>query len=167
VLLLEQIIDDDKDAIIRHTVTEFHGNGVSDAEIAHFTIFFTDWKLSRKLMLNGRLAGFYLLHEGSIAELMDERYHHCVPVEDLSRYADKRGVEGIILLVLPEHRGKGYGNLLKDLPRQMGYDYVYGEQFKATPDVLQHWLKRRRLIADCSGIYGDVWVTLEDLKGQS
>lgn len=162
-LSVEKIVDEDKDAIIRHTVTEFHGGGISDAAIAEFANYYTDWDISRKLMLDGILVGFYLLQEDSVANLMDARYDSCVALEDLSGYAHKRGVEGIILLVLPKYRGKGYGNLLKDLPRQMGYDYVYGEQFKATPEVLQHWLKRRRLIADCSSIWGDVWVTLEDL----
>ena len=161
-LLLQKIDPTDRDAIVQHTITEFHGNGISDAEIAYFTETFTDWDLSRKLTLDAELAGFYLLHEGSITDLLS-RYDHYRPIEDLSGYATKRGVEGIILLVLPQYRGKGYGNLLKDLPRSMGYQYVYGEQFKATPAVLQHWLKRRRLIADCCGPYGDVWVTLEDL----
>jgi GNAT superfamily N-acetyltransferase len=162
-LLLQKIDPTDRDAIIQHTITEFHGNGISDAEIAYFTKNFTDWDLSRKLTLDAELIGFYLLHEDSINSLLS-RYDHYKPLEDLSGYATKRGVEGVILLVLPQYRGKGYGNLLKDLPRSMGYQYVYGEQFKATPDVLQHWLKRRRLIADCCGPYGDVWVTLEDLN---
>jgi len=162
-LSIEQISDSDKDPIIRHTVIEFHGNGISDAEISDFTRLYTDWTLSRKLVIDDILAGFYLLREGSITDLLLHRYYQCTPLEDLSVYATRRGVEGVILLVLPEHRGNGYGNLLKDLPRSLGYDYVYGEQFKATPDVLQHWLKRRRLIADCDGLYGDVWVTLEDL----
>jgi GNAT superfamily N-acetyltransferase len=161
-LLLDKITEDDKPTILQHTVHEFHGNGITDDEISYFTKTYTDWELSRKLSLDGALAGFYLLHEGSITDLMGKRYETCIPLEDLSGYKHKRGVEGIILLVLPEHRGKGFGNILKALPRQMGYDYVYGEQFKCTPDVLQHWLKRRRLIADCAGTYGDVWVTIED-----
>ena len=161
-LAVEEIADSDKDPIIRHTVTEFHGNGISDAEISDFTRLYTDWTLSRKLVLNGALIGFYLLREGSIADLLHARYYHCTPLEDLSVYANRRGVEGIILLVLPNYRGNGYGNLLKNLPRSMGFDYIYGEQFKATPEVLRHWLKRRRLIADCDGRYGDVWMTLED-----
>jgi hypothetical protein len=160
--VLTPISDDDKDPIIAHTVTEFHGKGITDDEIIDFTRRYTDWNLSRKLIIDDTLAGFYLLREGSIANLLSARYYRCVPLEDLSHYTERRGVEGIILLVLPDYRGYGYGNLLKDLPRQMGYDYVYGEQFKATPDVLEHWLKRRRLIADCNGTYGDVWLTLED-----
>lgn len=166
-LCLDKITDTDKPIIIQHTVTEFHGNGISDEAIATFTQRYADWDLSRKLMLDGTLVGFYLLAEDSITKLVSHRYDSCRPLEDLNVYADKRGVEGIILLVLSEYRGRGYGNLLKDLPRQMGYDYVYGEQFKASPAVLQHWLKRRRMIADCTGPYGDVWVTLEDLRPPS
>jgi len=165
-LSVDKIADIDKATIIQHTVTAFHGNDVSDPDIITFTNRYTDWDLSRKLMLDGSMTGFYLLQEHSVADLINNRYDRCVPLEDLSGYATKRGVEGIILLVLPEYRGRGYGNLLKDLPRQMGYDYVYGEHFKATPAVVQHWLKRRRLIADCCGIYGDVWVTLEDLTAR-
>lgn len=162
-LSLDKITDNDKADIIRHTVGEFRGNGLTDDEIIAFTHRYADWDLSRKLMRDGTMIGFYLLQEDSIAELTNNRYDRCKPLEDLSVYATKRGIEGIILLVLPAYRGHGYGNLLKDLPRQMGYDYVYGEQFKASPAVLQHWLKRRRLVADCCGPTGDVWVTLEDL----
>jgi len=165
-LSLQKIHPTDRDAIIQHTITEFHGNGISDAEIDYFTANFTDWDLSLKLMQDDQLVGFYLLHEGSITDLLS-RYDHYKPLEDLSPYHAKRGVEGIILLVLPEQRGHGYGNLLKDLPRRLGYQFVFGEHFKSTPDVLQHWLKRRRLIADCCGPYGDVWVTLEDLRPEA
>lgn len=162
-LFFAKITETDKPTIIQATVTEFQGNGITDTEIITFTNRYTDWDLSRKLIVNGIMVGFYLLQEDSVADLLDDRYERCRLLEDLSGYKTKRGVEGIILLVLPQYRGQGYGNRLKDLPRQMGYDYVYGEQFKASPTVLQHWLKRRRLVADCSGPYGDVWVTLEDL----
>lgn len=161
-LSFAKITETDKPTIIQSTVTEFHGNGITDTEIIIFTNRYTDWNLSRKLMVDDAMVGFYLLQEDSVANLLDDRYDQCRLLEDLSGYANKRGVEGIILLVLPQYRGHGYGNLLKDLPRQMGFDYVYGEQFKASPAVLQHWLKRRRLVADCSGPYGDVWLTLED-----
>jgi GNAT superfamily N-acetyltransferase len=160
-LRVEKIKDTDKTAIIQYSVTEFHGSGVSDADIAHFAEYYTDWELSRKLVLDGKMIGFYLLHEGSLNDLVS-RYNRYKALEDLRAYANKRGVEGIILFVLPCYRGKGYGNLLKDLPRAFGYDYVYGEQFKAT-DTIKHWLKRRRLVADGYSQYGDVWVTLEDL----
>jgi hypothetical protein len=161
-LSLKKIDPADRDAIITHAIAEFHDNCADDV-IAHFIRKFTDWDISLKLMLDAELVGFYLLHEGSITDLLS-RYDVYKSLEDLSGYATKRGVEGIILLVLPDYRGNNYGNLLKDLPRRLGFDYVYGEHFKATPDVLQHWLKRRRLIADGCGPYGDVWITLQDLN---
>lgn len=151
---IEPLDRQDVPAILRACVMVFTGKGMSDEHLVSFVQSYTDWQLSRKLMLGDQMIGFYLLREGSIIELANA----CGDVtEDLTRYQDKRGVEGIALVVIPEYRGTGYGNLLKNYPKTMGYDYIYGMQLK-TLGNLDDWLKRRRLIADCH----DVWVTLED-----
>ena len=57
------------------------------------------------------------------------------------------GVEGILLFVEEAYRGKGWGNKLKDMPKEIGYDYVWGRQHKNLNN-LDHWLKRRELILE-------------------
>lgn len=165
---IEPILTTDIDEIIHHSITTFHGHGLTDQEIVTFTDHATDWSISRKLVTD-RIVGFYLLHSDSVADWATTRlswaaasdcrmYDYCTIKEDLGRYHGRNGVEGIALVVLPEYRGHGYGRLLKTLPRAMGFDHVFGEHFKSSFN-LHHWLKSRRLVAECDGI----WLTLQDL----
>lgn len=164
----------DIDEIVQHCVTVFHDHGMSDEAMSTFVYDTTDWSISRKLVLDDTIIGFYLLHEGSITRWQTERrqwaegydacrsvltiYDNCELKEDLSKYTNRNGIEGIILAVLPAYRGVGYGRMLKALPKLMGYDYVYGEQLKDSHN-LHYWLRSRRVVAECDGI----WVTLQDL----
>jgi hypothetical protein len=166
---IEPILITDRDEIIRHSITTFHDHGLTDEAIMSFIDQATDWSISKKLVTD-RIIGFYLLHEGSIADWAETRlawasahdcrsvYDHCEIQEDLDRYRGQHGVEGVALVVLPEYRGLGYGSMLKKLPGTMGYQHVFGEHFKSSYN-LHHWLKSRRLVATCDGI----WVTLQDL----
>lgn len=169
---IKPIEPSDIDEIVGHCVTVFHNHGMSDEAMTAFTRHITDWSISRKLVLNDTIIGFYLLHEASIIKWQTERrqwaeeydcvsvlpiYDNCEIKEDLNKYVNRDGVEGIILAVLPTYRGFGYGRMLKELPKIMGYDYVYGEQLKDSHN-LHHWLKSRRVVAECDGI----WVTLQD-----
>ena len=84
------------------------------------------------------------------------KYH----LEDLSKYKNLRGIQGVSLGILPEYRNQGIGKQLRDLPKTMGYDYIWGQHFKSLKNV-EHWTKfGRRKVADDNGIY----VTLMDLK---
>lgn len=167
---IEPILSTDVDKIIHYSIATFHDHGLTDEAIAAFTEHATDWGISKKLVVADTIVGFYLLHEDSVADWAETRlawawdndcydvYSHCELKEDLSWYRGSRGVEGIALVVLPEYRGLGYGALLKRLPEQMGYQHVFGEHFKSSYN-LHHWLKSRRLVAECAGL----WVTLQDL----
>ncbi len=102
-----------------------------------------------------QVLGFYILGERDVLSGtagMDR-------TEDLSAYEHKRGVEGIALGVVPQARGKGIGNRLKDYPKSLGADYIWGLQL-ADLNNLEHWLKRRRLVAKTDRMYA----TLQDLK---
>ena len=105
-------------------------------------------------ILNKKVIGCYLLSENSILKYQD------YSKENLSKYENKKGVEGVVLALLPEYRKLGIGNDLRNLPEKLGYDYVFGEQLHELNN-LSNWIKHgRRLIADT----GEVYITLKDLK---
>lgn len=117
-----------------------------------------DWYISKKLTVNGKIVGFYLLNEKNVNEVVEPEYSF----EDLAKYDNKRGVEGIMLMILPECRGYGFGDMLKELPKALGYDYIFGQQLKNLNN-LTDWLKRRRLVGELPE-FGGIYVTLADLK---
>jgi GNAT superfamily N-acetyltransferase len=116
--------------------------------------------LSKVAEVDGKFAGFYLLRKGSVMEVLsdDPEFAGITVYEDLDPYRGKRGVEGVALAVLPEFRGSGVGRALMDAPKSMGFDYIYGYQFKSLGN-LQNWLGRRRLVAETTTFY----CTLQDL----
>lgn len=71
-------------------------------------------------------------------------------------YDDLVGVEGVLLAVDESIRGFGFGNRLKDLPKTLGVDYIWGQQFKSLNN-LKDWLKRRVKV----GMTEFVYVTAE------
>lgn len=89
------------------------------------------------------MLGIYLIG-GQQLPLFDERFTH------------KFGVEGLLLAVDESIRGFGFGERLMNLPRTLGVDYIWGQQFKILNN-LDHWLKRREKI----GEIGDVYITAE------
>jgi hypothetical protein len=68
------------------------------------------------------------------------------------KYVGLLGVEGLLLAVDKSVRGQGYGNKLKDYPSTLGYDYIWGQQFKSLNN-LKNWLKRRELVATTDSVY--------------
>jgi hypothetical protein len=68
------------------------------------------------------------------------------------KYVGLTGVEGLLLAIDESIRGQGWGNKLKDYPKTLGYDYIWGQQFKGLNN-LNDWLKRRELVATTSEVY--------------
>lgn len=68
------------------------------------------------------------------------------------KYVGLTGVEGLLLAIDESVRGQGWGNKLKDYPKTLGYDYIWGQQFKGLNN-LNDWLKRRELVATTSEVY--------------
>jgi hypothetical protein len=67
-------------------------------------------------------------------------------------YKGLKGVEGVLLLVDESIRGRGWGNKLKNYPKTLGVDYVWGQQAKGLNNI-KDWLKRRELINESGGVY--------------
>lgn len=113
-----------------------------------------DWNLSYKASIDNVIVGCYLLNEGGV-----EKFEKC-SLEDLTPYKNLKGIEGVVLAVLPEYRSFGIGKILREIPKKLGYDYIWGQQFKFLGN-LEDWTRfGRRLVADC----GDINITLMDIK---
>lgn len=67
-------------------------------------------------------------------------------------YKHLKGVEGVLLAVDESIRGRGWGNKLKDYPKTLGVDYIWGQQAKGLNNI-KDWLKRRELINESGGVY--------------
>jgi hypothetical protein len=67
-------------------------------------------------------------------------------------YKDLNGVEGVLLCVDKSLRGQGYGNQMKEYPKTLGYDYIWGQQFRALGN-LNNWLKRRELVGETEYVF--------------
>lgn len=81
----------------------------------------TNWYISAKLVdENNKLMGVYLLGDCQLFFKNDE-----ISLEG------KIGVEGVLLAIDKEIRGQGWGEKLKDYPKTLDVDYVWGQQFKA------------------------------------
>lgn len=102
----------------------------------------TNWDISLKLSnSNNELIGFYLLGSTQLTTLLSD-----------SKFEGLNGVQGVLLAVNSDYRNRGLGNMLKDYPKTMGYDYIWGEQLKSL-DNIEDWLKRRELILETEYIY--------------
>lgn len=144
--LIQKVSNEDISILKKMVITEF-GHMVSLSEMDGILNDVINWNISVKLTLNNRIIGCYLLSDRNI-KIPD----NCDIKIDLRKFDDLRGVEGVALIILPEYRKLGYGNMLKNVPKQLGFDYVWGEQLHDL-DNLDMWLKRRELIAVCSDMY--------------
>jgi hypothetical protein len=96
--------------------------------------------LNKSVMLidkNNRILGAYLLGD---TQLNHPNYFRLI------------GVEGVMLAVDESIRGNGWGSKLKDFPKTLGVDYVWGYQDKGLNN-LNEWLKRRELIRESNRVY--------------
>lgn len=102
----------------------------------------TNWDKSVMLLdENDGLKGCYLFSDLQIDSIIDT-----------DEFKGKTGIEGVLLAVDSEIRGQGWGNKLKDYPKTLGVDYIWGQQLK-TLNNLEDWLKRRYLYAETKSVY--------------
>lgn len=101
-----------------------------------------DWDSSVMLLDdNDKLLGSYILGNNQMNSLIfDNRFNKLL------------GIEGVLLCVDESIRGQGWGNKLKEYPKSLPIDYIWGQQFKSLNN-LEDWLKRRELIGETSDVY--------------
>jgi hypothetical protein len=108
------------------------------AIIAHLTL----WDISAMIVdENDNIMGVYLLGDKQLDSLVK-----------VDKYLNLKGLEGILLAVDESIRGMGWGNKLKDYPKSLGCDYIWGQQLK-TLNNLNDWLKRRELVGETKSVY--------------
>lgn len=147
-LSIEQGISHDIIYDVVNWLYQYFSNHIGYREFALIVLSNTNWEISATLTDDyGDLYGVYLLGDAQ------------VPIDKLclNKYANLKGVEGIALAIDPNIRGLGYGNLLKDYPKSLEIDYVWGQQLKSLNN-LDMWLKRRKLV----GITDYTYITLEE-----
>jgi hypothetical protein len=106
----------------------------------------TEWSISSILIDdNEKILGVYLLGESSPAYLMDKDIW-------FDKYSRLEGVEGVMLAIDPTIRKQGWGSKLKDYPKTLGADYIWGQQLKGLNN-LNEWLKRRELVGETDDCY--------------
>lgn len=102
----------------------------------------TNWDISVLLIdENDKIMGVYLLGDKQLDSITTNE-----------KYIKLNGVEGVLLAVSDKIRGQGWGNKLKDYPKTLGFDYVWGQQLKILNN-LDDWLKRRELIEETQNVY--------------
>lgn len=130
-------------------------------EVRDFIMSSVNWDNSIKATSNGKTVGIYLIGDRQLSDVIDDE--KAEPAEDLERYNQKKGVEGVALGVAPEVKGAGVGKKLKEALLSMtNADYIFGLQYKSLNN-LQYWLKSRRVVAQSNSDEA-VFITLQDIK---
>ena len=99
-----------------------HFNHIMDeSSFRNYVNFMSEFEISFMLIdEKENIVGVYTLLKNEIYE----------EFPNTEKYEGLDGVEGILLFVEEAYRGKGWGNKLKDMPKEIGYDYVWGRQHK-------------------------------------
>lgn len=119
-----------------------------------------DWHISIMAIINDKVVGCYLFNEESINKFFKQGFYMKSLIDDIDKYQNLRGIQGVALVVSPDYRGFGIGKKLREFPKSMDFDYIWGVQLKSLENI-SDWLKYgRRLIAETPNEF----ITLMDLK---
>jgi hypothetical protein len=102
-----------------------------------------DPNLSIVAEIDGEIGGFYILAEGTIPKTDSQLY---------DKLKKLRGIEGVALGVFENFKNYGIGKDLIEYPKTLGYDYIWGYQFKSLNNI-NDWLKRRKIYAENDELY--------------
>lgn len=131
------------------------------SELLEWAMNECDPNISFFCMLGNKLIGIYCLRARNLPETGenegDDFDGDFIKYKSYKKYEHKKGLEGIALALLPSYQGNGYGKKMIEKTYSLGFDYVWGEQFKHLKN-LQNWLTKRELVAEINpggedGIY--------------
>jgi hypothetical protein len=156
-LLIEPVQVEDRQHVLSLRADVFSAVS-SQAPPAEYYDRIVDWDLCRKVTTaDGRTVGAYLLGRRDMPSVIAS-----IPgvqvFEDLSKYAGKKGVEGVSVFIEKPFRGR-VGSRLLDVPYGIpDVDYIWGLAHKRLGNI-ENWKQRRRVIAESDQMY----VTVVDL----
>lgn len=106
---------------------------------------------------NGEVVGGYFIGHRQVGNMFPTK-------EESEAYKAKKGVEGVALFVLPAYRGYDVGRVLRDIPKYMDADYIWGSHFDVLNNI-KNWVKYGRRVLS-GGIQGSGGghTTLMDLR---
>jgi hypothetical protein len=126
---------------------EFFNKLMNGNEFKWYLKDVTNWDKSILLLNeNNEIKGVYLFGDN---QLLHERFENL------------KGIEGVLLAIDKDIRGQGWGDKLKEYPKTLGVDYIWGQQLKGLNN-LNDWLKRRELIGENEEVY----ITVEIYKNK-
>lgn len=102
----------------------------------------TNWDISAIILDDeDKIKGLYLLGNNQLYSFWSNE-----------KYDGLKGIEGVLLVVDKEIRGQGWGNILKEYPKTLEVDYIWGQQLK-TLNNIGDWLKRREIVGETTTTY--------------
>lgn len=127
-----------------------------------------NWEKSIKLVLGNEIIGFYLLSdkqtiEQFLGKVQKMGFEITVNNPSLLEFAKhSNGVEGLVVGILPQYKGKGYSRFLFDYPKTIGVSYIWAVQTKGMSN-LEGWLKRAKLVLTMQVPYSkqEFYITVE------
>ena len=134
---------------------ELFSEATGNVYTEEFFAFMSDFSISRKAVLNGKIIGCYLLNDDSILS------YNFSSIEDLSNYHYQEGLQGVALGILKEYRGLSFGRKLRDSALMLPHiDYIWGFNVKILNN-LENWKRYgRRQVGENESSY----VTLMDIS---
>ena len=113
-----QGISNDKITEVLTFSYQFFNHLMNKLEFDYYLINLADvnWDVSPLLIDDeDKIKGVYLLGNHQLTSMLD-----------IDEFFHLKGIEGVLLCVDESIRGLGYGNELKDYPKTLGYDYIWG-----------------------------------------
>lgn len=162
--------NDEKEFLIRETALYF-AQFDKDSNAREYILSKTNFNICVLAKVEVEIIGFYLLTDktsildrqvgGTSSEKLGLKFY-----EDLNQYKNRKGLEGISLLVQNKYRGLGIGkNLIKksiEIAKENDCDYIFGGQLKTLRN-LKHWLKTGRILIAENDVLN---ITLMDLRSE-
>ena len=113
----------------------------------------TNWDISLVLVNeSNEIMGVYLFGDRQISMVTNTEDGVIFYADKLEKYTNLRGFEGVLLAIDESIRNNGYATQLKDTSKVIGYNYIWGLQFK-TLGNLDYWLRRRELVGETEDCY--------------
>ena len=135
-LILPEIMDIDRKDIpkfLKMASNTFANLGMGPESIKEYIRLVTDWTISKQLVYKDKTIGVILLRPENIENIIESDYTlYC----DLDKFNNKRGAQVIALIILPKYRNKETVEILKSVPKILGFDYIFGEQLKTLNNLL-------------------------------